>query len=120
MSADRAFAQATKERGVDGWVSFFADSGVMVAPGHNIVGRAAIRELMAAELGDTTHLLTWHPTGAEASSSGDLGYTVGRWERTARIKDSTATLRGTYVTVWRKQGDGTWKVVLDVGNADPK
>jgi ketosteroid isomerase-like protein len=117
--ADLAFAKATKERGVDGWVEYFADSGVMIGPGHNWVGRAAIREVMAPELGDTTLSLTWRPVSAEVSASGDLGYTIGRWERSWRGKDSTATLRGTYVTIWRKQGDGTWKVVLDVGNADP-
>ena len=36
----------------------------------------------------------------------------GRWDRTARVKDSTVTTHGSYVTIWRKQGDGTWKVVL--------
>jgi ketosteroid isomerase-like protein len=104
---------------VDGWVEYFADSGVMIGPGHNWVGRAAIREVMAPELGDTTLSLTWRPVSAEVSAGGDLGYTIGRWERSWRGKDSTASKRGTYVTIWRKQGDGTWKVVLDVGNADP-
>lgn len=119
MGADSAFAKATKERGADGWVDYFADSGVQVNPGRNVVGRAAIRELMAAELGDTTHLLTWHPTSAEVSRSGDLGYTIGRWEFGARSGGGAPALRGSYVTIWRKQGDGRWKVVLDVGNPDP-
>jgi ketosteroid isomerase-like protein len=117
--ADVAFAKATSERGVDGWVSYFADSGVMMGPGHAWVGRAAIREVMAPELGDTARSLVWRPTSAEVSESGDLGYTIGRWERTARLKDGTHVARGSYVTIWRKQGDGTWKVVLDIGNADP-
>jgi ketosteroid isomerase-like protein len=117
--ADVAFAQATKTRGVDGWVECFADSGVQVTPGRNVVGRAAIRELMAPSLGDTTRTLTWVPTSAEVSESGDLGYTIGRWERTWRTKDGTRVFRGSYVTVWRKQRDGSWKVALDVGNPDP-
>lgn len=117
--ADLAFAKATAERGVDGWVSFFADSGMMVSPGRNIVGRAAIREAMAGSLGDTTRALTWRPVSAEASEDGDLGYTVGRWERRHWVGADTAVTHGSYVTIWRKQGDGTWKVVLDVGNQDP-
>lgn len=117
--ADLAFAKATKERGVEGWVDFFADSGMMVGAGRNYVGRAAIRELMAPELGDTASSLAWRPAGAEVSRDGELGYTIGRWERVRRMKDSTRTLRGSYVTIWRRQGDGTWKVVLDIGNADP-
>lgn len=118
-NADIAFAKATAEHGVEGWVSFFADSGVQVIPGRNVVGRAAIRELMAPSLGDTTRTLTWRPVSVEVSPGGNLGYTVGRWDRTARVKDSTVTTHGSYVTIWRKQGDGTWKVVLDIGNSDP-
>ena len=120
--ADVAFAKATAERGVEGWVSFFADSGVQVVPGRNVTGRAAIRALMAPELGDTAHVLTWHPVTVEASESGDFGYSLGRWDlvpRGATAGAGSALAHGTYVTVWRKQGDGTWKVVLDIGNADP-
>lgn len=117
--ADIAFAKATAARGVDGWVDYFADSGVQVIPGRNVIGKAAIHELMAPSLGDTARTLTWAPTSAEVSASGDLGYTIGRWERTGRTKDSTHVSRGSYVTIWRKQTDGAWKVVLDVGNADP-
>ena len=118
-NADIAFAKATAERGVDGWVSYFADSGVMVIPGRNVVGRAAIRELMAPSLGDTTRTLTWRPVSVEVSPGGNLGYSIGRWDRTARVRDSTIATHGSYVTIWRKQGDGTWKAVLDIGNADP-
>jgi uncharacterized protein (TIGR02246 family) len=117
--ADLAFAQATRERGAEGWASFFADSGMMVTPGQNVVGRRAIRELMAPELSDTTRTLTWHPTSVEVAAGADLGYSIGRWERTARRGDSTVTRRGSYVTIWKRQGDGTWKAVLDIGNADP-
>jgi len=118
-NADIAFAKATAERGVDGWVSYFADSGVMAIPGRNVVGRAAIRELMAPELGDTTVSLTWKPVSVEVSPDARMGYTIGRWDRTSRVNASAPVRHGSYVTVWRKQGDGTWKVMLDIGNADP-
>jgi ketosteroid isomerase-like protein len=118
MGADAAFAQATKERGVEGWLEYFADSGVQVTPGRNVVGKAAIRERMAAQLGDTAHLLSWRPTSAEVSAGGDLGYTIGRWEWGPR-SGGAPERRGTYVTIWRKAADGRWKVMLDVGNADP-
>ena len=118
-NADLAFAKATAERGVEGWVSYFADSGVMVIPGRNVVGRAAIRALMAPELSDTTRSLTWHPVSVEVSPGGNLGYTIGRWDRASRVDTAAPVRHGSYVTIWRKQGDGTWKAVLDIGNADP-
>jgi len=116
--ADLAFAKATAERGVEGWVSYFADSGVMVIPGRNVVGRTAIRELMAPELGDTTVALTWRPVSVEVAPGGKMGYTIGRWDRTSRVNAGAPVRHGSYVTIWRKQGDGTWKAVLDIGNAD--
>ncbi len=117
-AADSAFAAATKARGADGWMEYVADSGVQVTPGRNVVGRAAIREYVAP-LNDTARTLTWMPTSSEASEDGTLGYTIGRWERTFRTKDTTLVSRGSYVTIWRKQADGSWKFVVDVGETDP-
>jgi uncharacterized protein (TIGR02246 family) len=118
-AADTAFARATAQRGADGWASFFAHNGVMVIPGSTVVGRAAIRSLMAPELSDSARTLTWHPVTVAAAADGDLGYSIGRWDRTRRTAAGLAERHGSYVTIWRKQGDGTWKVVLDIGNADP-
>ena len=51
--------------------------------------------------------------------SGDLGYTVGRFESTRKNdKGETIVTRGTYITIWEKQPDGSWKVVGDTGSAD--
>jgi ketosteroid isomerase-like protein len=59
-------------------------------------------------------LLTWQPAFADISSSGDFGYTTGPWQyRTIRTVEPSAF--GEYVTVWRKQQDGQWKIVSDFG-----
>jgi ketosteroid isomerase-like protein len=68
-----------------------------------------------------TATLTWKPSQAEASSAGDLGYTWGRYEYRDRAADGKPVVEtGTYVTIWRRQADGSWKVVLDGGAPDPK
>jgi ketosteroid isomerase-like protein len=118
MQADRDFASATAERGVDGWVSWFAADGAMVTAGGEVKGHDAIRELMASALSDSGPRLLWEPTYAEAGG-GNLGYTIGTSQRVAR--DSAGTLLGTgnYLTVWRRQADGTWKVERDIGTYTP-
>ena len=65
--------------------------------------------------------LTWHPNKAELSGSGELGYTYGTYEmQTPDAAGGTATVRrGKFTTVWKKQDDGAWKYVLDVGMPDP-
>jgi ketosteroid isomerase-like protein len=68
-----------------------------------------------------TATLSWKPSFAAASAAGDLGYTWGRYEYRDKAADGRPIVQtGTYVTVWRRQADGSWKVVLDGGTTDPK
>ena len=64
--------------------------------------------------------LTWRPVGADISASGDLGYTYGTFEFRSKDKNGKPTVEhGKYTSIWKKQNDGSWKVVLDMGNASP-
>ena len=54
---------------------------------------------------------------AEVSLSGDLGYTVGRFESVSVDSMGVETRgQGLYVSIWRRQEDGSWKVEMDLGN----
>ena len=121
MRADADFDQATAEKGIDGWVSCFAEDGAMMPAGGNIVrGREAIRALMAPSFANPGFSLRWKPVGAEISSADDLGYTFGTYIATSAGPDGKlATRYGKYLTVWKKQADGSWKVVNDIGNSSP-
>ena len=60
---------------------------------------------------------SWAPDRAEVSGGGDLGYTVGR----SRIllvgpDDVEMVTTGMYVSIWRRQANGEWKVEMDLGN----
>jgi ketosteroid isomerase-like protein len=60
--------------------------------------------------------LTWAPVHVEAAASGDLGYSTGRFELTAKNADGTPrTGTGWYVTIWRKGADGRWRAAVDIG-----
>jgi hypothetical protein len=48
------------------------------------------------------------------AASGDIGHTVGTYEVTM----GGVTEKGKYVTAWKKQTDGSWKVTDDIFNAD--
>jgi ketosteroid isomerase-like protein len=119
MDADREFARVTAEKGVDGWVEFFAENGAMLPAGRPLVrGKQDIQNLMNPSFEDQSFSLVWEPTEADISASGDLGYTIGRYESTAAAADGTTTTLGKYVTIWKKQPDGSWKVVVDIGTPD--
>ena len=53
------------------------------------------------------------------ASSGDLGYTYGNFVFKSKNKDGPTVHYGKYMSVWRKQKDGSWKVVVDMGNSSP-
>ena len=64
---------------------------------------------------DKKPVLAWQPSFAGMAASGDMGFTTGPWEAKADIKDEKPSGVGHFVTVWKKQADGSWKFVVDLG-----
>jgi uncharacterized protein (TIGR02246 family) len=121
LGADRAFAKATAERRLEGWLEFFAEDGAMFPAGSAIAkGEEQIRTLMGPVFEEESYSLTWEPDGSEVSLGGDLGYTHGTYRSEVTEPEGTKSVStGKYVTIWRKQADGQWRVVVDIGNQDP-
>ena len=111
-AADLAFAADTKARQVDGWMAAFDPQGAMGRAGKRIEGEA-IREAMKDTLAEG--VLAWSPI-ASGSDDGALGYTVGKATYTPN-KPGDPSWASTYITIWRHQPDGTWKVLFDTGRA---
>lgn len=65
---------------------------------------------------DTTGKLYWRPVFATISRSGDVGYTTGPYKFSINGKEVAF---GDYATVWEKQANGQWKIVIDLGNSHP-
>jgi ketosteroid isomerase-like protein len=115
-----AFMKATAEHGSVGYLSYYAENAVELPAGAAALeGKAAIAKTMGFLDQKDTHL-TWSPVGADLAASGDLGYTWGTYEFRGVAKDGKPVVEhGKYMTVWKKQADGSWKVALDMGNASP-
>ena len=122
MQADRDFSADVQQRGVTAWVSWFATDGQQIAPGKQVIGHDAIREFMTGVFADPAGKLVWWPVSARIAASHDLGYTIGRYEFRRFKPDGSFEVRGTgrYMTTWRMQPDGSWKVDVDIGHPDPK
>jgi ketosteroid isomerase-like protein len=112
--------KAAAERGADGYMSYYAEDAVEVPNGAAAVhGKANIARDMGF-LNDKKNQLVWTPVDADISSAGDLGYTSGTFEFHSYDKNGMPTVDyGKYTSIWKKQSDGRWKVVLDMGNASP-
>jgi ketosteroid isomerase-like protein len=120
MAVDAQFAALVAEKGFAAFGDFFAEDAVylpMYAP--LLEGHEAIMSSFRPLFDDPTVRLTWKPLRADIAKSGDLGWTTGSYEVTAKDKEGATVVRhGKYVTIWRKQANGAWKAVLDGGNPD--
>jgi len=115
IKVDKEFSVLSEERGMKyAFLEYAADSAVLLQRNiMPIVGKMAISASLEA-FSDTGFTLTWEPQYADISKSGDLGYTYGLF--TSIITSNKSITRGKYVTIWKRQADGSWKYVLDGGN----
>jgi len=110
--ADRAFFHETRERGLEGWLSWFAEDAVVFpTTGPLVVGSAALRRYYSEQAFPPKGFL-WEPEQAGLSQEADLGWSRGRW---GLESEQGIAWQGRYLTVWRKDADGKWKVVADCG-----
>ncbi|MDH3217811.1 MAG: DUF4440 domain-containing protein [Candidatus Krumholzibacteria bacterium] len=120
IQADRDFAQATAERRLDGWMSYFAEDAAKVIMNDQVIrGWAEIRLADSLLFADPGRQLVWDPTDAGGFVGTDVGFTTGRYqllERGGEASQDTLS-QGTYLTIWRRI-DGKWRVILDTGVAD--
>jgi ketosteroid isomerase-like protein len=114
------FMKAAANKGFKGYMSYYADDSVEVPNGAPLIsGKVNIAQGMGF-LDDPNNRLEWTPIGGDISASGDLGYTYGNYEFHSKDKDGKAHVEyGKYTSIWKLQKDGSWKVVLDMGNASP-
>ncbi len=113
VEAERAFAGDVETKGLRaGFLLFLADRAIIFNP-RPVEGRPVYERMAAGNPG----ILSWRPEVAEVSAAGDMGYTSGPYEFRKSRESATSTARGHYASVWIKDGNGNWRVFLDIGAA---
>jgi len=112
FETDRAFSKLSEETSIEeAFLIYAAENAVILRDNQMpIIGKADISKSFEGLSGDV--VLTWEPLDGEISKSGELGYTYGIYE----FKSDTSVSKGTYVSIWKKQRDGSWRYALDTGN----
>lgn len=115
--ADLDFARLAADSGAPLAFGAWAAPDVTTPPGTGImaIGPAQIRARIAAGPGARVPW-EWHPVWGAAADSGDLAATIGL----SRIGTGDQAYTGKYLTVWRRQPDGSIRFILDSGNDRPK
>jgi ketosteroid isomerase-like protein len=108
--ADTEFAGALAARDLARFRSYLADEVVFFRPGLTRGGDAFV-EGWKPMFEASGPQMTFGPIEADAAASGDLGYTIGTWQRRSSERQS----HGHYVTIWKRQADGRFRAVVDIG-----
>jgi ketosteroid isomerase-like protein len=118
VAAEKAFAATSVEKGVrESFLMFFADDGINFQP-HPTKTREAFLKRPAPAVRPPVEL-NWRPIYADVSRAGDLGYTTGPYTFKDLSPEKRPMRLGYYFSVWKKQADGAWKVVVDCGIGTP-
>ena len=117
---DLSWSKTAVEKQNDKFFGYFLDDVSVLAPNAPVVeGKEGAVALFGNLFGMSGFYLKWEPTYAYVSSSNDLGYTYGTYEMKFDDPDGNQIVdNGKYMTVWKKDNDGSWKVAADMFNTN--
>jgi uncharacterized protein (TIGR02246 family) len=117
---DAQWSAAAGAKDLEKTVSYYADDAIVMPPNAPpATTKEAIRSAWNEMLIGPGAAISWKATKVEVAKSGDLAYVSGTYEEMMtdasgkRVQD-----RGKYVEIFKKQADGTWKVIVDIWNSD--
>ena len=117
---DSALSAAVAARDPERTAGFYADNAVLMPVAEPIVeGRDAIREEWRHVFGIPGFTNTSRLVALEPSQAGDLAYLRGVYESPMLGPDGQQVIeRGKWLSVWKRQADGAWRIVADIFNTD--
>ena len=121
LKADSAWLAAVAARNIDSALSFWTADGQVIGPGQPaVVGREALRAMLALTFAMPHSSVTWSTKEVVVAPSGDMAYSLG--PNLFVMPDSAGhldSLRGQAVVVWRKGSDGRWRAAIDATTPAP-
>jgi len=118
VNTERAFARAATEKGIrDSFLEYFADDAVAFNPAP-ISAKDRLRGRPSRPFSE--YELRWEPRTGDIAASGELGWLTGPSTFIDHTTSGAKPQHGNYLSVWRRQADGTWRVFIDIGSEPPQ
>jgi len=118
-SANARFLDAFKRGDKATMIANYVDDAVLMMPNEQAWhGHAEIEKGLSAFVDQMT-FKNGRTITSDVMVAGDLAVETGRYAWTLRPKEGPEiTDKGKYLTAWKRQSDGSWKVVRDINNSD--
>ena len=118
VDTERSFAKRCGEVGVRAsFLQFFADDAIAFSP-EPVRYKEAVKDL-PPPADPLAVRLEWEPQEGSVASSADLGYDTGPSVLTNKSATDKPKRFGQFLSVWKRQPDGSWKVAVDIGISTP-
>jgi ketosteroid isomerase-like protein len=115
---EAAFAKTMADRDHAAFTTFLSDEAVFLSNGRATRGAAAVAAAWKRLYEAKQAPFSWEPEFVEVLDSGTIAMSQGP------VRDASGKRIGTFNSVWRREADGQWKIVLDNGcpvcNCDAK
>ena len=117
-SSTDTWVRSSSDSKPDAFVDALADGAHLLPPGGPLAeGKEAIRGAIADLEAIPGFSIAWTPLSAEVGDAGGMGITIGSYDmRMNGPEGGPIRIDGKYMTAWKQQPDGSWKVVADMFN----
>ena len=112
-----AYEAARVEGDAEAWLALWDEGGVQMPPGMPargkdvlVVGVPKAFEAMPASAMEITP--------AETVIMGDWAFSRGNYTATQTVQGNTVEVDGKFMTIFRRQDDGEWKIYRDIFNSN--
>lgn len=115
-SIEAAWEKDYQAHDADKAASHYADDAALANPGMALASDAAARKTVVAQFASDPNMkLSFASDRVGVAQSGELAYTRGHYtiETTDPASKQNKSETGSYLTVWKKQADGSWKAIED-------
>lgn len=119
-SADEQLQQAVAQRDLERIMSFYSEDAILLPAAKKLIsGKAAIRDEWASILTIPGFANQSQLTSLEIARAGDMAYTTGTYLSDLIGEDGKPVKEpGKWLTVWKRQPDGAWRITVDTYNTD--
>jgi ketosteroid isomerase-like protein len=109
MAAEQAFAQTMADRDHEAFASFVADDAIFFGGPEPLRGKQQVVDGWARFFEGSDAPFSWEPAEVEVLESGALALSSGP------VRNADGELVARFTSIWRREADGTWRVVFDKG-----